>query len=95
MQDRALFAHRWPRSLSCPTNGGACSAAPPARSAQAEADDTVTHVCQRWYGPTDAQRTSIAEPRNWSTRATGTICLARLPLWNTVRRACATLTPHL
>ncbi|MFF1568209.1 RNA polymerase subunit sigma [Streptomyces sp. NPDC058293] len=45
-----------------------------------EAEDAVTHAYQRWYGLTDAQRTSITEPRTWLTRTTGTICLARLPL---------------
>ncbi|MFJ3671169.1 RNA polymerase subunit sigma [Streptomyces sp. NPDC090106] len=45
-----------------------------------EAEDAVTGAYQRWYDLSDAQRTSIDEPRTWLTRATGTICLDRLPL---------------
>ncbi|MFJ8357255.1 RNA polymerase subunit sigma [Streptomyces sp. NPDC093984] len=45
-----------------------------------EAEDAVTATYRRWYELTDAQRTSITEPRSWLTRATGSICLAHLPL---------------
>ncbi|MFI8485469.1 RNA polymerase subunit sigma [Streptomyces rubrogriseus] len=42
------------------------------------AEEAVTETYRRWYGLTDAERSGISDPRDWLTKNTGAICLARL-----------------